>query len=95
MAFHIEISRAGAVNYNELLQLCSKLNREHLTIFPLCGDRKGIGLAISIHCDIEELWPKLEDLIRVTIKKDFGVHELYNGTELSEVNLPKLKEMLI
>lgn len=98
MAFNINITKKGSVDFKELNSLCKNIDRFYVTIFPIIKNdfqkEEGIGLSINIKKEYADFWNVFEPFILSVIKKKYNVIELYNGGIIDRNNIIVLKEML-
>ena len=80
MAFNINITKKGNIDFEELNSLCGDIDRFYITIFPIIKNpfqkEQGIGLLLNL------------------VEKKYTVVELYNGETIDQNNIQLLKDML-
>lgn len=98
MAFNISITKTGKINWEELNTICSIIDRDFATIFPIQENNfyhgSGVGISINANADISKHWNKFESLIIELNNKGFEVVELYDGKVIDSKNLNSLEKML-
>jgi hypothetical protein len=98
MAFNINITKKGNIDFEELNSLCGDIDRFYITIFPIIKNpfqkEQGIGLSINIKNDYSSFWNSFEPFLLNLVEKKYTVVELYNGETIDQNNIQLLKDML-
>jgi hypothetical protein len=98
MAFNINITKRGNVDFEKLNFLSNSLDKNYVTIFPIIKNEfqkeEGIGLSINLKKDYSEFWEIFENFLIELIDKKYNIVELYNGGKINNKNIESLKKLL-
>jgi len=98
MAFNINITKKGDIDFKELNLLCNSLDRFYVTVFPIVKNdfqkEQGIGLSINIKKEYSDFWKVFEPFLKSLFDRKYNVIELYDGKEINNQNIDELKNML-